>query len=131
MNDKYKHLVESLCKRPLMYTTSGSFSSVVAFFDGFLTALVLDEKIPLGLWSSWVEEKFNISSTSWGWDRILLHTYGSENSAVEALPSLFKDFVNDIEVLGEEGILQKHKNRFHSGERVPANTSTSNPTTET
>lgn len=107
-----------------MYTSSSKFSSIVNFFDGFMIALILEKKLPAYIWIKWINCKFNIWSTNWGWDRIILHAYKTEEKAIEHLPEIFTEYLDEINEIGEEGILVKHNHQFKSGERVPHFTDT-------
>jgi hypothetical protein len=78
------------------------------FLDGYRCALhdVRDDSTddPFDGWMEWVGLRFLIRSSAWGWPRILVHAYGSDRSAIEALPSLYKQFCEARAALGVEGI---------------------------
>ena len=69
-------------------------------------------ELPLSGWMRWVESRFLISHPAWHWTRILLHAYGSDRAAIEALPQLHQEFLARRTIIGVEGIEDEHRRRF-------------------
>ena len=110
----YIALVNSIAKRPAMYVGRCSLRRVSAYLDGYEHALgdVGISETPLAGWGRWVELRFLISHAAWHWTRILLHAFGSDAAAIEALPGLYREFLLQREALGVEGIEAEHERRL-------------------
>jgi hypothetical protein len=94
-----------------MYVGRCSVRAVSHYLDGYCHALgdVGKTESPLDGWGRWVESRFLISHPAWHWTRILLHTYGSDQAALEALPQLYEEFLACRAALGVEGIQGEHE----------------------
>ena len=123
-NEKYIQLIKALTKRPLMHMNDSKYSSIVIFLNGVMFAPMSNDAFPDCVWIRWISLKVNIWSTAWGWDRMVLHHYESEENAIKALPDLYTEYFHDIETMGVETILQNHKKKFRTGERIPVHTDT-------
>jgi hypothetical protein len=105
MND-FVALVDAIAKRPAMYVGKCSLHAVSVFLDGYDRAVhdVGTTTPPLSGWFRWVESRFLISHPAWHWSRILLHVYGTDQAAIEALPTLYREFLSTRAAFGVEGI---------------------------
>jgi hypothetical protein len=103
-------LVESLSKRPAMYVGTRSLKAISHYLHGYRHALndLGCQETMLDGWGRWLELKFMICSPAWHWTRILLHHYGSDESAIHALPSLLSEYLEKLDAVGLKGILEEH-----------------------
>jgi hypothetical protein len=110
----FESLLRSIAKRPAMYVGMCSIRSVSDYLQGYDHALsdAGQSETPLAGWGRWVEGRFLISHPAWHWTRILLHVYGSDQAAIEALPQLHREFLAQREELGIDGIESQHRRRF-------------------
>jgi len=110
----FRALLHSLAKRPAMYVGKCSVRAVSDYLNGYCHALgdVGHVETPLDGWVRWVESRFLISHPAWHWTRILLHVYGSDRAAIEALPQLHEEFLAQRAVLGVKGIEGEHRRRL-------------------
>ncbi len=110
----FEALLHSIAKRPGMYVGRCSLWSVSHFLHGYDFALMDlgHTETPLDGWGLWVESRFLISHPAWHWTRILLHVYGSDQAAIEALPLLYKEFLAERAALGLKGIEAEHRQRL-------------------
>lgn len=67
----------------------------------------------------WIELRFGISHPAWHWTSILLHVYGSDAAAIEAVPNLFAEFEAEREQGGVDGILAKQAGNMGLGTFAP------------
>ena len=99
-------LLHSIAKRPALYVGKCSVHAVSDYLHGYCQALsdLGQTETPLDGWMRWVEFHFLISHPAWHWARILLHVYGSDRAAIEALPGLHREFLAERAVMGVGGI---------------------------
>lgn len=102
----FQALLHSIAKRPAMYVGKCSVCAVSDYLNGYCHALsdLGHTETPLDGWMRWVELRFLISHPAWHWTRILLHVYGSDQAAIEALPGLHREFLAERDVIGVGGI---------------------------
>jgi len=102
----FQILLSSIARRPAMYVGRCSLSAVSHYLYGYCHALsdLGSNETPLDGWIHWVELRFGISHSAWHWTRILLHNYGSEQAAIEALPELHREFLAERAQIGVKGI---------------------------
>ena len=107
-------LLHAIAKRPAMYVLPCNLRSVGNYVSGYDHALgdVGHVETPLAGWMRWVECRFLIAHPAWHWTRILLHVYGSDRAAIEALPLLYEEFVAQRSEIGVEGIEAEHDRRL-------------------
>jgi hypothetical protein len=110
----FESLLRSIAKRPGMYVGKCSLRAVSDYLSGYDYALhdLGCAELPLSGWMSWVEARFLISHPAWHWTRILLHAYGTDQAALEALPQLYQEFLARRAAIGVEGIEAEHTSRF-------------------
>ena len=132
----FRTLLDDITKRPGLYVGSSSIKAVSDYLDGYEHAMIDngtcgEEDRPLYGWMRWVELRFLISSSAWDWTRILLHVYGSDQAALDALPALYDRFLQQRASIGVHGIETERDQRFMAeyGEdwHVPADTITHDP----
>jgi hypothetical protein len=111
---EFTALLQSIAKRPAMYVGKPSIRAVSDYLHGYCHALgdVGHVETPLDGWGRWIESRFLISHSAWSWTRVLLHVYGSDLAAIEALPQLHEEFLAQRAQLGVEGIEDEHRRRF-------------------
>jgi hypothetical protein len=110
----FESLLQSIARRPAMYVGKCSLRAVSAYLDGYDHASgdLGQAELPLSGWGHWVESRFLISHPAWHWTRILLHAYGTDRAAIEALPQLYQEFLACRAAIGVEGIVDEHGSRF-------------------
>ena len=110
----FQALLDSIAKRPAMYVGRCSIRAVRHYLDGYCHALrdLGHTETPLDGWMRWVELRFLISHPAWAWERILLHVYGSDSAAIEALPGLHREFLADRALMGVGGIEAAQEQRL-------------------
>jgi hypothetical protein len=110
----FESLLRSIASRPAMYVGRCSLRAVSAYLDGYDHASgdLGQPELPLSGWGHWVESRFLISHPAWHWTRILLHAYGTDRAAIEALPQLYQEFLARRAAIGVEGIVDEHGRRF-------------------
>lgn len=132
----FQNLLNDMVKRPALYVGTGSIRAVSDYLSGYDHAMIDNgmcdpENSPLCGWMRWVELRFLISSPAWHWTRILLHVYGSDREALDALPALYEQFLELRASIGSQGIEAEWKQRFMAeyGEdwHVPEVTTTHDP----
>jgi hypothetical protein len=107
-------LLDAIARRPAMYVGCCSLRLVSVYLEGYDHAIgdVGITETPLAGWGRWVELRFLISHPAWHWTRILLHVFGSDAASIEALPSLYREFLPRRKALGVEGIEVECNRRF-------------------
>jgi hypothetical protein len=111
---EFESLLESIAKRPEMWVGECSVRAVRNYLEGYChaSAALCDTETPLDGWGFWLESRFLISHPAWGWTRILLHAYGSDRAAIEAIPQLHREFLAQRAALGVEGIYCERTRRL-------------------
>lgn len=104
--DQFKEMLNAVAQKPAMYVGTTSLYSVSHYMDGYLHAL---EDVGVGTsfffsFQRFISLKFLISSTGWHWARILLHVYGSDKEAIQALPGLYTEYEEMYAAIGAKGI---------------------------
>ncbi len=114
-------LLHAIAMRPGMYVGRCSLRSVSDYVHGYDHALndLGQSASPLAGWMRWVELHFLISHPAWHWTRILLHVYGSDAAAIEALPHLHELFLAQRAALGVEGIEAELDRRLRTEHGFP------------
>lgn len=103
---EFQALLCSISMRPGMYVGKCSIRAVSHYLNGYCQALrdCGHAETPLDGWMRWVELRFLISDPGWHWSRILLHIYGGDQAAIEALPELHREFLVERAAIGDDGI---------------------------
>jgi hypothetical protein len=127
----FLEVLERIAARPAMYVGTTSLPRVANFIDGYCHAMwdLGCSPNPLDGWMRWVELRFGISHSGWSWTRILVHSFGTDDAAIRALPALFKEFLSEKQRIGVDALLEQHRVKFHEtgGFFAPSVTSTSDP----
>ena len=107
-------MLEKIASRPAMYVGHTSLRAASHYLDGYDHAAqdAGCSPRPLEGWMRWVELRFLISHSAWHWTRILLHSYGTEEAAFAALPTLYREFLSDRVRLKIDGIEAELKRRL-------------------
>lgn len=92
-------MIQAVCKRPALYVGRSCMREVRALLDGYVYALIECGEIEdyvFGGFLRWLEVRNNISHPGWGWDRILVHSAGSEEAAIQSLPQFFAQYCDEL-----------------------------------
>jgi len=106
MSDKitFQEIVEAVCKRPKMYTPTGSFFEVVSLLDGHGSRMRLNDSLSFFTqFLKWAARRFaNSESCPLNWKdcypltwQEYLACFSSESDALKQFPNLYEEFVND------------------------------------
>jgi histidine triad (HIT) family protein len=109
----FNSMLADLAARPGVYVGKVSLRDVSNLLSGYCIALMdAGQPNPLEGWFRWVEMKFLISHPAWHWTRILVHVYGSDRAALNALPGLYAEFRAFVTERGVDFIDAEHNRRF-------------------
>ena len=96
-----------------MYVNDCTLEGIASYINGYLHGFSdTSDVITREAWLHWIGIKYHIWHSGWAWQRSILHSVGSEQKAIEILPDLAKEFVNDIIKYGISGIKKKHTENF-------------------
>lgn len=116
---KFIELIDRISKRPDMFVGSGSLRDVSRYLSGYTHAYhQLKKKDFFDAWTAWIEVKFKLSNPAWHWTRIMVHHYGNDQKACEALPKLYRQYLLDYRKIGPLGIQKKWNRIFISPEAL-------------
>lgn len=99
--EDFLEYVTAICKRPKMYTPTGSFYEVVSFIEGFGANVNVGNHIShssSNAFRKWLAVKFDFPDAAkgfpvdWGNFREL---FSSDAEALEKLPLLYKDYIKN------------------------------------
>jgi hypothetical protein len=110
----FESLLRRMAGRPGMFVGACSLGALGHHLAGYTQAL-LDSgqsEAPLDGWTRWAESRLLISHSARHWTRVLLHVYGSDRAAMDALPQLYREFLAQRAELGVGGIEREHRRRF-------------------
>ena len=111
--DQFATFIERVCLRPALYVGTSSLRDVDIYLAGYGHALEdSGHQHPFAGWMRWIESRFLISHPAWHYTRILLHAYGTDRAALDAIPELHKEFVAVRASIGREGVEAQHRRRF-------------------
>jgi hypothetical protein len=98
-------MFSSVAAKPAMYVGKTSLREVSHYLDGYCHALThAGLPDPLTGWFRWIGLKFLIWHPAWHWTRILVHVYGTDRAAFDALPALYEEFKSYIAEFGVDSI---------------------------
>ncbi|MFF9077720.1 hypothetical protein ACF1BP_33305 [Streptomyces sp. NPDC014735] len=131
-DSRFLDLLESLCRRPAMYTGERTVASVAVFMSGYFTGASHSEPAypdhpPYGEWNRWVEMRYDVFDPAWSWTRILLHHHVDDQGVLKVLPSLFHQFLKERDAHGVEELAARHSNQFADRRPAPERTHTKDP----
>lgn len=92
--NEFAEFIEAICKRPKMYTPTGSFYEVVSFLEGFGAGANVGDKPHHSVFTpflNWIMEKYSIKEISFHWENFQ-KMYLSESEALKNLPILYEEF---------------------------------------
>ncbi|MEP6924018.1 MAG: hypothetical protein ABI954_06115 [Pyrinomonadaceae bacterium] len=90
--------VEAVCKRPKMYTPTGSFYEVAGFLEGYSAGAGVGGHIyhfRSTQFRKWVIKKFKIQKTIIDWKEFR-ELFSSDLEALNNLPILYKEFSESL-----------------------------------
>ena len=93
-------MLKAVCNKPGLYVGTPRMRQVRAFLDGYVIALGELQELsdyPLGGFLRWLQHQHGICHPAWGWDRILVHSAGSEAEAIRTLPARFEQYLSERE----------------------------------
>lgn len=91
---KFLEYIEAICKRPKMYTPTGTFYEAVSFLEGFGSQVGIENNAYHSVFTPfrhWVAEKNKIGKIRFDWEDIR-KMYFSDSEALKNLPILYKEF---------------------------------------
>src|SRR5262245_53463785 len=98
-------MLATVAAKPALFVGKTSLRAVGNYLNGYGHALIdLGHPDPQFGWFHWVEMKFLISHPAWHWTRILVHVYGSDRAALDALPELHAEFTKFVAERGVDSI---------------------------
>jgi hypothetical protein len=96
--EEFLKLIVAICKRPKMYTPTGTFYETVSFMEGLGAGAGIDGDIGHSKFTRflrWMAKRLdNNDRFPILWTRFAEH-FSTEQEAFEALPSLYEEFVSD------------------------------------
>jgi len=76
-----------------MYVGTMSLRALGHYIAGYCDALrTIGGSEELLGFTIWVQERYLICHSAWHWTRILLHVFGGDEAAIQALPELFLEY---------------------------------------
>jgi len=99
---EFSELVYYICKRPRMYTPTGTFYECVCFIEGLASGYLNPGRYGFAGHSrmrpfiDWICEKRNKDNRRFWWPDFR-ELFDSDEEAFQELPILYKEYVNDID----------------------------------
>lgn len=84
----FQELLDQVCASPAVFVGEPRLDLVRAFLDGYAVSM---RDYPFADLMVWLEHKYYIFSSAWGWSRILHRVYGSDAEAIKALPVEYRE----------------------------------------
>jgi len=116
--ERYLKMLDEVCQRPGMWLGfHPTLRQVHELLSGYELGLSDAGCSPeMNGWFQWVGYHFNIHNPAWSSSRIIVHSLGSQEAGIAALPNLVRQFLNEREVLGGiEGLEAAIQRRFADG----------------
>lgn len=111
--DVFSAMLATVAAKPGLFVGKTSLRAVGDYLGGYGHALIdLGHPDPQDGWFRWVEMRFLISHPAWDWTRILVHVYGSDRAALDALPALHAEYRAFVDERGADCIDAEHYRRF-------------------
>ena len=91
--EEFLEFIEAICKRPKMYTPTGSFYEVVSFLEGFGARANVGNKPYHSVFTPFInriKEKYSVEEITFHWEDIR-KMYSSDSEALKNLPILYKE----------------------------------------
>lgn len=107
-------IVGQIATRPGMFVGTGALRDVAIYLDAYEQGLTAHSQLAALTpgWNRWIEGQFLIFHPAWHWSRILVHVFGSDETALAALPELYQQFFADLDTLGATGIEKRTEARL-------------------
>jgi hypothetical protein len=112
--EHFLSVVDLICKRPGMFTGTESLKDVSIYLNGLEHGLTVAtaSKLFTHAWHRWLEGQYLEGMQGQPWTEFLIEKFGSDGPVLEALPSLYRQFFEDLDVLGETGIHERASQRL-------------------
>jgi hypothetical protein len=93
---EFADIVDTLCKRPAMYTMGGTFAEIVALLDGYARGAEVKYGGYHYSWTpflQWLAVKFNYPEKTWPlpW-KVFLDSYPDEETALKELVRFYREY---------------------------------------
>ena len=91
---EFSEFIEAICKRPKMYTPTGSFYEAVSFLEGFGSKIDIENNCSHSVFTpflNWITRKYKIEHLRFDW-KDFQELFSSESEALENLPILYKEY---------------------------------------
>jgi len=95
---EFSEFIEAICKRPKMYTPTGSFYEVVSFLEGFGAKMNVGNNSyhsVFTLFRQWVARKYKIEEVTFNW-KDFQEMFSSELESLKNLPVLYKEYAESF-----------------------------------
>lgn len=105
-----------VCERPHVYVGKPvTLDKVWLYFLGYMHGWTDTDTRPDPFegFFEWFQARVEISHSAWGMTRMLRHAYSSDAAAIEALPTLYREFLADLAASGIEGIKRNREASLH------------------
>ena len=101
--------VDLISIRPGMFVGTEDLRDVANYLHGLQHGLSgsPERGFATHFFKRWIEGRFLYCRAAWNWDKLLLHSLGSDAAALAALPDLFREYFSELDSLGEAGIEEK------------------------
>lgn len=131
-NPDFTALIEAIARRPALYVGTLSLRAIGNYLDGYCHALG-----DLGLsgnqffgFKIWLSKKYLIFHAAWHWTRILRHVYQNDETAIQALPDLFAEYLQEskeknleqLENDRDEALIAAYGRAWHEPEKTQTST---------
>ena len=111
--EAFLEIVDLICHRPGMYVGSDHLKDVVIYLNGLAHGLALcnSGEVLTKSWPRWLEGRYLRGHQAHEWSEVLCDLLGSQNAVFAVLPSLYREYFEDLSVLGDSGIevLSSHR----------------------
>lgn len=107
--ERFLNILNQACLRPGLYTGSQSYAALVHWIGGLDMGWRIGEgesPLRLGDFSNWLSLRLMIYGPAWYWAKLILHEAGSEQRALELLPTLYDRFVHEAGARTSEEIYE-------------------------
>jgi hypothetical protein len=95
MNIPLEQLIESICKRPEMYTMHGAFGEVAAFLDGYASARIGEQMDSLADFQVWLAHRIG-KGKNLSWSGLIKIAYEDDETRLANLPLLYRYYLTSL-----------------------------------
>jgi hypothetical protein len=92
--ERFLEFIEAICRRPKLYTPTGSFYEIVSFLEGLSSGDRVENNAYHSVFTPflhWIAEKHGLEKITFHWENVR-KMYSSESEALKNLPILYKEF---------------------------------------